>query len=184
MARRYHITEGAKTSAGGTVVSGSHMVTLVGKAIALEGDKIACPSCKSTGTIVCTGPRWPESFNGRTLALEGDLCACGCNPPPTLIAIQSLKFQTLDSEMVASFKASQINAIPAIESARKVQDEFDQHFQLKDEKGNSVKDALIDLHLADGRTVSHQTDNRGKTNLVNGGESHDIGLNLYQAGEK
>ena len=45
--KRYHITVGAKTTADGTVITGSPHWT-----IAREGDEVDCPACDSTGLLV------------------------------------------------------------------------------------------------------------------------------------
>jgi uncharacterized Zn-binding protein involved in type VI secretion len=58
--KRYTITLGAATSAGGKVIDASSNGCINGAAIALEGDTIFCPACKSTGKIVCIEPRIPE----------------------------------------------------------------------------------------------------------------------------
>lgn len=94
--KRHHITLGAKTTAGGTVATATSFCTIEDAQMALNGDTIACPSCKSTGTIRCIGPRIPETWNGKDAALENDLCMCKCTPPPRLLAAQSLRYQEID----------------------------------------------------------------------------------------
>jgi uncharacterized Zn-binding protein involved in type VI secretion len=95
--KRHHITLGASTTAGGTVTSASALVSINGVRIALEGDTVACRTCGATGTIRCVGPRIPERYNGRHVALENDLCICNCPHPPRLIANQTSKAQFVDS---------------------------------------------------------------------------------------
>ena len=75
--RRYHITLGASTTAGGKVISASSRGNVNGERIALKGDATACPGCKSVGKIGCIGPRISESWHGKQVALEDDLCICG-----------------------------------------------------------------------------------------------------------
>ena len=84
--KRYHITVGAKTTADGTVITGSPHWT-----IAREGDEVDCPACDSTGLLVCDGPHLVDLMQGHPSALEGDLCRCKCDPLPRLIANQPLK---------------------------------------------------------------------------------------------
>lgn len=91
--RRYHITVGAKTTADGTVMTGYEFWTIDGQPIAREGDEVACPACDSTGVIVCDGPHLVDLMQGRPTALDGDLCHCKCDPPPRLIANQTLQCQ-------------------------------------------------------------------------------------------
>ncbi|MFJ2447416.1 PAAR domain-containing protein [Pseudomonas sp. NPDC087626] len=91
--KRYHITVGAKTTADGTVMTGYPHWTIDGQPIAREGDEVACPACDSTGVIVCDGPHLVDLMQGRPTALDGDLCHCKCDPPPRLIANQTLQCQ-------------------------------------------------------------------------------------------
>ncbi|MTV41838.1 hypothetical protein GM676_30250 [Duganella radicis] len=53
--QRYHITLGASTSAGGKVISASSACSINGVVVALEGDAIFCPACKSNGRIKIFG---------------------------------------------------------------------------------------------------------------------------------
>ena len=94
--KRYHITVGAKTTAGGTVRTGWAYSTIDGQAIAREGDEVDCPQCASTGLIVCDGPHLVDLMDGRNAALDGDLCQCQCDPPPRLIANQTLRSQLFE----------------------------------------------------------------------------------------
>jgi uncharacterized Zn-binding protein involved in type VI secretion len=93
--QRYHITLGADTSVGGKVISASSCCSIDGVIVALEGDVIFCPACKSPGKIKIFGPRIPESWNGKQVALQDDLCVCKCTPPPRLIANQQRKYQVV-----------------------------------------------------------------------------------------
>ncbi|CAD5109182.1 PAAR domain-containing protein [Zestomonas carbonaria] len=104
--RRYHITVGAQTTAGGTVITGVGFIKIEGQPIAAEGDSVACPACNSVGVIALAGPHHKEILNGRNAALEGDLCLCKCSPPPLLIANQSLRFQEFSSSEVAALATS------------------------------------------------------------------------------
>ncbi len=99
--RRYHITVGAKTTADGTVRTGWECSTIHGLAMAREDDEVDCPACNSIGVIVCDGPRLVERLEGRNAALDGDLCRCKCDPPPRLIANQTLRCQEIDGGGVA-----------------------------------------------------------------------------------
>src|SRR3954469_12015730 len=92
--KRYHITLGAKTTAGGVVMTASGSCSINGVKAAVEGDSIVCPACRSKGVIQIFGPRIPESWNGRQVALQDDLCVCACPARPRLVANQSLKCQS------------------------------------------------------------------------------------------
>ncbi|AZE72770.1 Uropathogenic specific protein [Pseudomonas synxantha] len=91
--RRYNITTGSTTTAGGKVTSGCERTSFNGELISREGDRVACPACGTEGFIALTGPHLHEEWNGKQAALEGDLCICKCDPPPELIANQSSKCQ-------------------------------------------------------------------------------------------
>lgn len=93
--RRYFITLGAPTSVGGKVVSAGSEARIDGAAIALEGDLVTCPVCNTTGKIRCVGPRIPETWNGRNVALENDLCICRCDTTPRLMTSQVLRSQVI-----------------------------------------------------------------------------------------
>ncbi|WP_039015354.1 PAAR domain-containing protein [Cupriavidus sp. IDO] len=86
MLTRTYLIMGDKANNGATIIGGSPSSTYEGIPTAREGDPVYCPVCKQTGAIVCVGPRWPSSENGKEEALSGDICACGCNPPPVFHA--------------------------------------------------------------------------------------------------
>jgi uncharacterized Zn-binding protein involved in type VI secretion len=104
--KRYHITLGASTTAGGKVITASSCCSIDGVKVAVEGDKIICPACKSQGSIRIFGPRIPESWNGKQVALQDDLCVCKCPSPPKLVANQSLKCQVVGGPEAGTTAAS------------------------------------------------------------------------------
>ncbi len=93
--KRYHIRDGAKTTKSGTVRASASWFKLDGLALAREGDSVDCAACGTEGVIQCVQPRMPDHLDGRQFALNDDLCICGCNPPPKLIAEQTTRFQLL-----------------------------------------------------------------------------------------
>ena len=95
--KRYHITLGAATTAGGGVISASSCCTINGVIMALEGDLIFCKRCNASGYIVCTSPRISETWSGKQAALEGDLCVCRCSPARRLMANQDMRYQSSDT---------------------------------------------------------------------------------------
>lgn len=96
--KRYHITLGAGTTAGGTVITASSLSSINGAPKALEGDTVSCPRCHSEGVIVCDGLRLPDHWNGKRFALQDDLCVCKCVPAPRLVAVQTLRCQHVQAE--------------------------------------------------------------------------------------
>jgi uncharacterized Zn-binding protein involved in type VI secretion len=91
--KRYNITTGATTTAGGKVISGWEHARFRGELISRAGDRVSCPACGTDGVIVCVGPHLSEHWGGKEAALEGDLCLCECKPSPKLIANQHFKCQ-------------------------------------------------------------------------------------------
>ena len=93
--RRYTITLGAATTSGGKVISASSDGKIDGFPIALEGDLVTCPECKTAGKILCVGPRIPETWGGKNVALENDLCICRCASAPRLLPNQTMRCQVI-----------------------------------------------------------------------------------------
>ena len=96
--QRFTITLGATTTSNGKVISASSAGSINGVKIALEHDQIFCPACKYAGYILTVGPRLSELWNGKEVALENDLCICGCSPHPRLIASQTLRCQVVSDD--------------------------------------------------------------------------------------
>ncbi len=169
--RRCHITLGATTTAGGVVVSASSCATIDGVAIALEGDQIACKACRGAGRIVCVGPRIPETWNGRQVALEDDLCMCGCRPPPRLKPSQQHHFQ-----MVAATAGAAADAGGARSAA--AAPVFDEAVQARDAVSDQPVAGLpYRFELPDGTVLRGVTDADGRTVRVRTPDS--VGLKLF-----
>jgi uncharacterized Zn-binding protein involved in type VI secretion len=115
MLKRYLITLGAQTTAGGKVSSARSLRSVNSANVALEGDKVWCPKCNSEGTILPDGPRLTETYNGKRYALNDDLCICKCNPPPRLVANQDFVSQSLDVDwQVAETVAAAADALNSV----------------------------------------------------------------------
>ncbi|WP_010196025.1 PAAR domain-containing protein [Psychrobacter sp. PAMC 21119] len=70
-----YITVGAKTSHGGTVISGSPHTTHNGIPISRKGDKVVCKKCKKVTTILTGDPSF--IVDGAPIARGGDVTSCG-----------------------------------------------------------------------------------------------------------
>ncbi|MDT4825694.1 PAAR domain-containing protein [Achromobacter agilis] len=81
MAQLSVIRKGDRTSHGGVVVTGDETVMIFGQPMARLGDRVTCPKCNGTHTIV-EGAAGVSS--DRRTALEGMKTSCGA----TLIASQ------------------------------------------------------------------------------------------------
>ena len=64
-----------KTDHGGQVISASSGTTVLGVAVALEGDLTHCPKCKGDFAIKPDGPG--ARHEGKPYAYDGDMTACG-----------------------------------------------------------------------------------------------------------
>jgi len=146
--KRYTITLGASTTAGGKVIVASANGSINGVKIALENDLIFCPACKSQGEIVCVGPRIPETWNGKQVALENDLCMCGCPVPPKLIANQSLRCQAIGDAPSSTNTAATAQSTSADRDSGPSRGEevVEQFFSLLDEDDQPVEGFRYDLY--------------------------------------
>lgn len=162
---RHTITLGASTTAGGTVISASSNGSINGQRIALEGDAINCPACRSQGKIVCAGSRVQELWNGKSVALEDDLCICGCPIPPKLIARQTLRFQTLANAHANELGSTRPSDVT--QQTATVSQEFDDRFVLTNEDtGRPLRLREYAIRRADGTIEFGETDENGHTHLL------------------
>ncbi len=171
--KRRTITLGASTTAGGKVISASSHGSINGITIAVEGDAIVCPACKSQGKIKCIGPRIPETWNGKQVALENDLCICGCPIPPKLMPNQSLKYQVIgDSESSSSTQSR------AGDTAAEMSTSFDDKYILIDESTSKpLPNTEYALRRSTGKIEFGITDASGHTHLLSASiESESIDI--------
>lgn len=163
--KRHTITLGASTTAGGKVVSASSHGSIKGVIIALEGDLIFCPACKSEGKIVCVGPRIPDTWNGKNVALENDLCVCGCPSPPRLVPNQSVRYQVIGKTEADTSQATM--ASTAVETAISEVTMFDDRYVLIDEEtGDPLPKTEYALRRESGKVEFGTTDSQGHTHLL------------------
>lgn len=99
--RRALIKLGDKTTAGGIVTEADHACTHHGAPLSYHGASIYCPACKRTGKACNVPPMRPMIFMGKQALLENDICLCGCNPPPRLIASQSTMYVSFECNELA-----------------------------------------------------------------------------------
>lgn len=158
--KRYHITLGATTTAQGKVISASAPMSVMGARQALEGDQVSCPACKSTGKIVCIGPRLKDGFNGRQRALSDDLCLCAFPTPPRLVASQSMSFQVVGATVVDAPTRGMGAAEQEITGA------LDEAFRAVDSAGRAVPGQPYRIRTAEGHEVRGRTDENGMTRRV------------------
>jgi uncharacterized Zn-binding protein involved in type VI secretion len=186
--KRYHITEGASTTAGGVVRASTKCGSINSASMVLDGDPVDCPACGAQGVIKCVMPRLPQSFEGKQYALSDDLCMCGCNPPPKLIANQNFMSQGLlcidgDPPGKATSGRSENGAkaaTPPVESARQV-DLRPLRFLIRGTHRPYASHPYR-LTLADGKVVQGTSDANGATNPLTADES--AALRTLKRGER
>lgn len=180
--RRYSITLGASTTAGGRVISASSQGSINGAKIALENDLILCTACKSQGKILCVGPRTPETWDGKQIALENDLCLCKCFPSPRLITNQTLRSQVIDANAAGGSPlhecAGRSNTVSqTITSA----ESYDLEFLVLDAcSGIPVADCPYRIELASGQHMEGRTNSDGKTSKLTAMHADDAILRVYE----
>jgi uncharacterized Zn-binding protein involved in type VI secretion len=160
--RRYTITLGAPTTSGGKVISASSDARIEGVPIAVEGDLVTCPACNTAGKIQCVGPRIPESWNGKNVALENDLCICRCTVPPKLMPSQTLRSQVIkDTGRALSDPVSDMAARGAKGQV------YTEQFLLVDEySGKPLARREYAVVRASGKLEFGTSDDAGRTHLL------------------
>ena len=166
--RRYTITLGATTTAGGRVVSATSSNRILGVPIALEGDLVSCPVCHATGRILCVGPRIPETSDGKHVALENDLCTCRCTPSPKLLPIQTMRSQVLKDTGRALSHTGEAGPTQYY-CARRVNKERafnDRYLLLDEETGAPLPNQEYAVVRASGKLEFGTSDGKGHTHLL------------------
>lgn len=171
--RRYFIRVGDKTTAGGTVLDGVPNNTHDGVPVSYEGARIHCPACNSEGHAQKVPPYWPMSMMGKEALLDGDLCICKCNPPPTLIASQEDRFMSFESQSEAVGSGASWSA----QSAKVMT--HDQHFLIINSDGTPVAGLPFRLEVSDGTTVTGTTSADGLTKLVSADSAKNVQLRFH-----
>lgn len=172
--QRSYLKVGDKSSAGGTVIEGIPGATYDGVELTFLGAKVQCPACKSTGVIAARGPRWPGSMMGKDRALENDICACKCSPPPTMIASQTVMFESFEGDALASMGfAANGDLIQHVASS------YDQHFRIINSDGEPVEGLPYLLNSADGTTLKGTTSANGATDLMSADAMHEVQFLLH-----
>ncbi|MFW6855418.1 PAAR domain-containing protein [Burkholderia gladioli] len=111
--RRVYLLVGDKSVVGGVITEGLPGMTNNGRAISFVGATVACPVCQSPGHIVATGSRLPGEMFGKQVALDGDVCACKCVPPPRMMASDATMWQDVDGDAAAASSSADIAGIAA-----------------------------------------------------------------------
>lgn len=167
--RRYTITLGASTTSGGKVIMATANGSINGVKIAVESDVIFCPACKSQGKILCVGPRIPETWNGKQVALENDLCICACPTPPKLVPNQTLRSQVIEDSSMSVGAASSVQDSSVGRNDSLLQGEIiEQFFSILDECGQPVDGFRYDLYKDGAIHTRAATYANGDTEKISG----------------
>lgn len=176
MLRRYDITLGATTTAGGRVITASPDDTILGVPVAVEGDEVECPKCNSVGVIVPDGPRLSDTILGRQIALSDDLCLCKCDPPPRMVAIQDFTYQEVDPGYFAAQAAAAVAQSPANAQAGMSDAGPDDEVAIRllhPETREPFRHRAYTLQLGN-KTISGTTDGAGCTKALSAAERASI----------
>ena len=160
--RRYIITLGAATTTAGKVISASSESKIDGVPIALEGDLVTCPACKSAGKILCVGPRIPETWKGKNVALENDLCICRCAAHPRLRPSQYMRSQVIKDTGSALSNPAHLNAA----RGGPTQVYSDKFVLLEENDGAPLANREYAVVRASGKLEFGTSDKQGQTHLL------------------
>ena len=163
-----YITVGAKTSHGGTVISGSPHTTHNGIPISRKGDKVICKKCKKVTTILSGDASF--IVDGAPIARGGDVTSCGAK----LIASQQ-SFAESDFD-VGSIAQEAPLVFPKSDMSNSSEEQYDEQFQVLDENDQPISN--VDYQVLDTETqevlATGTTDSDGLTKRV----STDIGKSI------
>ncbi|MCA8372533.1 PAAR domain-containing protein [Burkholderia multivorans] len=162
------IREGDTTSHGGRVLACDPTNTVEGKPLALLGDMVSCPRCGGVFPIVKVKTELHMTFNGRPVASDGDMTACGA----TLIASQS----TATASPTAGAGGS-IGAGKSVLAQNVAQDDgaYRGRFQLVDDKTRQpIANHPYTVRSADGKTIQGTTDANGHTDWLSSHQASSL----------
>lgn len=170
-----YITVGAKTSHGGTVISGSPHTTHNGIPVARKGDKIICKKCKKVTTILSGDPSF--IVDGAPIARGGDVTSCGAK----LIAIQQ-SFAESDFDVGSIAQAAPLQFMKSdmsnLFSEAVVNETYDDKFQLLD-KITQQPLSYVKYRLDyDGKSFEGQTDEDGFTEIIEANHPAEVSIHL------
>ncbi len=153
-----YITVGAKTTHGGTVISGSPHTTHNGTPISRKGDKVICKKCKKLTTILTGDPSF--IIDGAPIARGGDMTSCGAK----LIAIQQ-SFCESNFEVMGVEEAEDIKREAQRYFNEVMADElYDEQFQLIDDfTGKPLKNVPYVMLCDEKELLKGITDGNGFT---------------------
>ena len=148
-----YITVGAKTTHGGTVITGSPQTTHYGIPVARKGDKVVCKKCKKVVTIITGDPSY--IVDGAPVARAGDMTSCGSKLIAMQQAFSESGFDVGNIEPLQSAKSDMSNS---------PDEQFDEQFQLIDDfTGKPLKNVPYVMLCDEKELLKGITDGNGFT---------------------
>ena len=168
-----YITVGAKTSHGGTVITGSPHTIHNGIPVARKGDQVMCKKCKKM-TVIVSGD---SSFivDGAPIARGGDVTSCGAK----LIANQQA-FAESDFSVGSIAQAEPLVFPKSDMSSSFVENDesYDDKFQLLD-KITQQPLSYVKYRLDyDNKSIEGQTDEEGFTETIEANHPAEVSVHL------
>ncbi|KVP00029.1 hypothetical protein WL21_11695 [Burkholderia ubonensis] len=161
------IREGDTTSHGGRVLACDPTNTVDGKALALLGDMVSCPRCGGVYPIVKIKSNLNMTFNGRPVASDGDMTACGA----TLIASQGTATASPTSGAGAPVGGGK--SVVAQNDGT-----YRGRFQLVDDQTRApLVNHPYTITSADGKKIQGMTDANGNTDWLNSHQASSLTFN-------
>lgn len=159
---RPFIVEGDKTSHGGTVLEGSAFSTTNGRRIARLGDKVYCPRCKKTTSIIEGDPT--IIVDGAPVALDGYKTSCGA----VLIASQQPTYKDMSNGNAGNSDDAFASLFsPYVAENDNLRMKFNEKFQLIDEIANQPMASVDYAVIRENGDMEHgTTDENGHTHML------------------
>jgi uncharacterized Zn-binding protein involved in type VI secretion len=163
------IVLGDRTSHGGVVISGDPTWTIDGQPVARVGDKVSCPRCKRTSTIVSS--RFLTVIDlGKPAAFDQDVTDCGAllySRHNGHAGWGDDSVEASDNENSEAARDQAAAVAPAEDYAPKKAPRFQEHFILKNsETGELLTGIPYTIRTGDGNVVEGETDSDGRTGVV------------------
>ena len=168
------VRHGDTTTEGGSVIAPGSNNTVGDLQVALAGDRVSCPKCRSIGTIVSVAPMPETYYDHRRYAFDGDLCVCLCPTPPRLISSATnwtaSSFKTpVGTDPAAVGWLIYAGYLPAAAGLS-----FDQTFLLKNAAGAIFPNLAYRITLETGHSVEGVTDEAGLTQKIFSNSAHIV----------
>ena len=185
MAMRKIVVVGDTTTTGGVILPNTNSTFSVGDAghkVALIGGPVQCLACKSVGVIAKAGGPRRMNFMGE-VALENDIVICGCPVPPKLIAnLNQTTTYDDQAESLGTLAAAIGAGAIGLATNEDHHFQFDQYFQLHDEKtGEVLTGRLYKIHYSGG-TIEGRSDTFGFTRKIIGNDAEEVKIEIFGEG--